>query len=125
MNALSKAAKDAVGFSMQGNVSVGPDGSIRVKKSFYGQDKDMQNRINNQLAKAHEEALRQIGKKPINIIGSDFSEKVRKILGLDSEVKNKSKNSKSDKTKNRGQGGRPGTPKTPPPPNQFNIVPSK
>jgi len=69
--------------------------------------------------------LRQIGKKPINIIGSDFSEKVRKILGLDSEVKNKSKNSKSDKTKNRGQGGRPGTPKTPPPPNQFNIVPSK
>ena len=111
MKTLSTTAKDSLSFQMQGNVSVGPDGSIRVKQSFYGNDKKLQNKVNSQLAQAYEKALREIGTKPINTISADFSANVRKILELDSEVKNKSTNPNSNKSKNRGKGGRPGTPK--------------
>ena len=75
---------------MQGNVSVGPDGSIRVKQSFYGNDKKLQNKVNSQLAQAYEKALREIGTKPINTISADFSATVRGILELDPQTKIKS-----------------------------------
>jgi hypothetical protein len=83
MKTLSTTAKDSLSFQMQGNVSVGPDGSIRVKQSFYGNDKKLQNKVNSQLAQAYEKALREIGTKPINTISADFSATVRGILELD------------------------------------------
>lgn len=107
MNAVGKQAERLLGTALAGNVSVGPDGSIRVKQSFYsGKSKGFQNKINNAITRANEEALREIGKKDPNIIAADLSEKIRKILQLDSEVKTNSKNPKSNKTTNRAQGAR-------------------
>jgi len=82
MNAIGKSVERSLKTALGGNVSVGPDGSVRIKSSFYGKDKKLQNKINNALTKANEDALREIGKKDPNIIASDLSAKIRKILGI-------------------------------------------
>ena len=71
MNAFGKQLERSLGTVLAGNVSIGPDGSVRVKQSFFsGKDKGFQNRINNAITKANEDALREIGTRPVNLIAA-------------------------------------------------------